>query len=106
MSAARKTGKAAAQLADDVDQPQKDCFDQVARRMLVGPKIIFCGPEPGWLYRLQQGNKSLGVVNNIAWSAINAKRDLQIPIVLSGNTHHYSRYSGTDGVTQLSAGCS
>ncbi|MBH5396377.1 hypothetical protein HZZ13_00915 [Bradyrhizobium sp. CNPSo 4010] len=32
---------------------------------------------------------------------VNAKRNLQIPIVLSGDTHHYSRYSGNDGVTQF-----
>jgi hypothetical protein len=90
-----------AQLADDVDQPQKDYFDQIAQRMEPSSKIILCGPEPEWLYTLQHGNKSLGVVDNIAWSAINAKRDLQIPIVLSGDTHHYSRYSGSDGVTQF-----
>lgn len=90
-----------AQLADDVDQPQKDYFDQIAKRMAKGSKIILCGPEPGWLYTLQHGNKSLGVIDNIAWSAINAKRDLQIPVVVSGDTHHYSRYSGSDGVTQF-----
>ena len=90
-----------AQLADDVDQPQKDYFDTVARSMDPCSKIILCGPEPGWLYTLQAANKSLSVVDNVAWSAINAKRDLTIPIVLSGDTHHYSRYGGNDGVTQF-----
>jgi hypothetical protein len=90
-----------AQLADDVDQPQKDYFNEIAKRMPTGSKIILCGPEPGWLYTLQHGNKSLGVVDNIAWSALNAKRGLQIPIVLSGDTHHYSRYCGSDGITQF-----
>ena len=90
-----------AQLADDVDQPQKDYFDTVARSMDPGSKIILCGPEPGWLYTLQAANKSLSVVDNVAWSAINAKHDLTIPIVLSGDTHHYSRYGGNDGVTQF-----
>jgi hypothetical protein len=90
-----------AQLDDDVDQPQKDYFDLIAKSMPQGSKIILCGPEPGWLYTLQQGNKSLSVVDNIAWSAITAKHGLKIPIVLSGDTHHYSRYSGNDGVTQF-----
>jgi hypothetical protein len=90
-----------AQLADDVDQPQKDYFDLVAKSMPEGSKIILCGPEPGWLYTLREANKSLSVIDNIAWSALNAKRGLQIPIVLSGDTHHYSRYSGSDGVTQF-----
>jgi hypothetical protein len=90
-----------AQLDDDVDQPQKDYFDRIARNMSANSKIILCGPEPGWLYTLKKGNKSLSVVDNIAWSAFNAKANLQIPIVLSGDTHHYSRYSGNDGVTQF-----
>lgn len=90
-----------AQLADDVDQPQKDYFDLIGKRMPKDSRIILCGPEPGWLYTQQANNKSLGVVDNIAWSAINAKRGLQIPLVISGDTHHYSRYSGSDGVTQF-----
>jgi Calcineurin-like phosphoesterase len=90
-----------AQLDDDVDQPQKDYFDLIAKNMAPGSRIILCGPEPGWLYTLQQGNRSLSVVDNIAWSAINAKRGLKVPMVLSGDTHHYSRYSGNDGVSQF-----
>lgn len=90
-----------AQLDDDVDQPQKDYFDLIAKSMDPGSKIILCGPEPGWLYTAQKGSKALSVVDNIAWSAINAKRKLEIPIVLSGDTHHYSRYCGSDGVTQF-----
>lgn len=45
-----------AQLADDVDQPQKDYFDTIAKSMEPHSKIILCGPEPGWLYTLQNGN--------------------------------------------------
>jgi hypothetical protein len=90
-----------AHLDDDVDQPQKDYFDRMAKNMPAGSKIILCGPEPGWLYTLKKGNKSLSVVDNIAWSAVNAKANLQIPIIVSGDTHHYSRYSGNDGVTQF-----
>jgi hypothetical protein len=90
-----------AQLDDDVDQPQKDYFDFIAKSMDPQSKVILCGPEPGWLYTLQKDNKSLSVIDNIAWSAVSAKHDLTIPIVLSGDTHHYSRYSGDDGTTQF-----
>jgi hypothetical protein len=90
-----------AQLDDDVDQPQKDYFDAIAKRMPEGSNIILCGPEPGWLYTLKAGSKSLSVVDNIGWSALNAHRGLNVPVVLSGDTHHYSRYSGDDGMTQF-----
>lgn len=88
-----------AQLDDTVDQPQKDYFDQIAERMEEGSRVILCGPEPGWLYTLQQTSKSFGVVDNVAWSAVRHKAE--VPIVLSGDTHHYSRYAGDDGASQF-----
>jgi hypothetical protein len=90
-----------AQLSDDVDQPQKDYFDLIAREMPENSRIILCGPEPGWLYTETPGSNSLSVLDNIAQSAINAERGLEIALVLSGDTHHYSRYTGNDGVTQF-----
>ena len=91
-----------AQLADDVDQPQKDYFEAIAEKLVPDSKVILCGPEPGWLYTLQANNKSLSVIDNIAWSAHRHKAD--IPIVLSGDTHHYSRYSGNDGTQFITSG--
>jgi hypothetical protein len=38
------------QLDDDVDQPQQDYFEAIARNMPENARIILCGPEPGWLY--------------------------------------------------------
>jgi Calcineurin-like phosphoesterase len=90
-----------AQLEDDVDQPQRDYFSAIARGMPEGANIILCGPEPGWLYTLKQGNKSLAVIDDVGWIALNKHKGLKIPLVLSGDTHHYSRYAGDDGVTQF-----
>ncbi len=90
-----------AQLDDYVDQPQRDYFAAIARGMPQGSSIILCGPEPGWLYTFKRGNKSLGVIDLVARIAADAKKGLNVPIVLSGDTHHYSRYAGDDGVTQF-----
>ncbi|TPN81045.1 hypothetical protein FJ987_25820 [Mesorhizobium sp. CU2] len=90
-----------AQLADDVDQPQKEYFREIAKAMPDNAKIILCGPEPGWLYTGQTGNKALGVMSYIGWIAVNQRRGLTIPLVLSGDTHHYSRYIADDGNTQF-----
>ena len=90
-----------AQLYDDVDQPQKDYFLAIARGMSDNTNIILCGPEPGWLYTHKQGNKSIGVIDEIGWVALNRDKGLKIPLVLAGDTHHYSRYVGDDGVTQF-----
>jgi hypothetical protein len=90
-----------AQLDDDVDQPQKDYFVHIAKGMPPNSNIILCGPEPGWLYTLRQGNRSFQVIDYVAWIAINHCEGARIPLVISGDTHHYSRYEGDDGVTQF-----
>lgn len=90
-----------AQLDDDVDQPQKDYFVHVAKGMPADSNIILCGPEPGWLYTLRQGNGSLKIIDYVAWIALNHCRGVKIPLVISGDTHHYSRYEGDDGMTQF-----
>jgi hypothetical protein len=88
-----------AQLADDVDQPQADYFNTVAKAMPADSRIILCGPEPGWLYTMKANNKALGVLGYVGWIA--KKHDFPVPLVLSGDTHHYSRYEGDDGETQF-----
>jgi hypothetical protein len=40
-----------AQLDDDVDQPQKDYFDLIAKSMDPQSKVILCGPEPDTPFR-------------------------------------------------------
>lgn len=90
-----------AQLDDDVDQPQKDYFAAIAKGMPDNANIILCGPEPGWLYTLKQGSKSFSVIEYVGWIALNRRKGLKLPLVISGDTHHYSRYSGDDGVTQF-----
>ena len=90
-----------AQLDDDVDQPQKDYFAAIAQGMPENANIILCGPEPGWLYTHKHGSKSLDVINEVGWVALARNKGLMIPLVLAGDTHHYSRYAADDGVTQF-----
>src|SRR5262249_14004666 len=59
-----------AQLADDVDQPQKDYFVAIAKAMPGGSNIILCGPEPDWLYTLKKANKSLSIIDYVGWQAL------------------------------------
>jgi hypothetical protein len=89
------------QLDDDMDQPQKDYFVAIAKGMLPDTNIILCGPEPGWLYTRVVGNGSLKIMDYLAWIAINNCKGVRIPLVISGDTHHYSRYEGDDGMTQF-----
>jgi hypothetical protein len=69
------------QLADDVDQPQKEYFVSIASRMPEGSNIILCGPEPGWLYT-RKSDAGRAVLDYLGWIAKNADRDLNITVVI------------------------
>jgi hypothetical protein len=87
-------------LVRDMDQPQADYFVQIAEEMAQGANIILCSAEPGW-YKAESNGDSYRSLTYAAWIAENARKDgqagskdLKIPLVLSGDTHHYARYSG------------
>lgn len=94
-----------AQLDNTIDQPQRDYFSAIAEAMEPDARVILCGPEPGWLYTRDPDSKSLGVYDLIG-DILRAKCPwAQMPLVLSGDTHHYSRYIGaTSGVQFVTAG--
>jgi hypothetical protein len=74
----------------------------MAQAMQPGANIILCSAEPGW-YKAEAKGDSYRTLSYAAWLAQNAKKDLKIPLVLSGDTHHYARYS-SDGAQYITSG--
>ncbi|CCD99035.1 metallophosphoesterase [Bradyrhizobium sp. STM 3809] len=93
------------QLADDMDQPQADYFNLIAQsdQLLPGSRIILCTAEPGWLYT-DTNTKSWEIVDYALGIAAKANKQLTIPLLLSGDTHHYSRYQAGDGTQFVTSG--
>ncbi|MBR0713962.1 metallophosphoesterase [Bradyrhizobium liaoningense] len=91
------------QLADNMDQPQFDYFKHIAAHMPENSRIILCSAEPGWLYTDSNRN-SWEIMEYAAGIAMNAGRGHTIPILLSGDTHHYSRYVGRDDRQYVTSG--
>ncbi len=58
--------------------------------------ILLCSAEPGWFNAENEEERSFRTMSYAAWIAKKTKRNLKIPIVLSGDTHHYSRYAAHD----------
>ena len=85
------------QLADDMDQPQADYFSRIAANMPDNSKIIMCSAEPGWLYT-DTNSKSWDITDFAVGLAVEARKPdgtskgHTVHILLSGDTHHYSRY--------------
>lgn len=88
-------------LVADMDQPQADYFVAVAEIMPQGANIILCSAEPGWYKVDSDSYRSLSYA---AWIAENAGKALKIPLVLSGDTHHYSRYESDSGTQYITSG--
>jgi hypothetical protein len=91
------------QLADNIDQPQFDYFTLIAEGMPPGSKIILCSAEPGWLYT-DTNSKSWEITDYALGIASDADRKLTVPIVLSGDTHHYNRYVGPNNTQYVTSG--
>jgi hypothetical protein len=91
------------QLADDLDDPQEAYFTTIAQRMAPGSKIILCGPEPGWLYTRKSAD-AMEILDEAVSLATRERKHLRVPIVLSGDTHHYSRYSTDSGTQFITSG--
>ncbi len=73
------------QLADNLDDSQRDYFDLMADQTKTGDKIILCIAEPSWLH---QNYDNLHEISMLA-----RKNGAKILAVLAGDWHHYSRYT-------------
>lgn len=97
------------QLGEDIDKPQADFFAAVSKKMPEGAKVIVCASVPSWLEaelsaadaaKRQAFYRGLDYVAGILRDECPSAR---IPLVLSGDLHHYSRYvaqpAGTHFIT-------
>jgi hypothetical protein len=90
------------QLSEDIDAPQAEYFVTVARAMEPNAKIILCSAVPSWL--MAEGTGDDAFYRSLDYTACIARDESQNAIicaVLSGDVHHYSRYSASEGGTQF-----
>lgn len=95
------------QLTEDIDQPQANYFANVARSMPKDAKIILVSGVPSWLKAEDSAENQDGKdqfyrsLDYIAGIAKNECDNATICLVLSGDVHHYSRYSAKEAGTQF-----
>ena len=97
--------------SDDIDAPQLDYFKHQISQMSPNDQVILCVPKPAWIdFEDKQSGKVKGKSHSwTAWHKIEyiqkliSKNGNTVPLILSGDLHHYSRYQGKsalDGTTQ------
>lgn len=88
------------QLADNLDDSQRDYFDLMAEQTGPDDKIILCLAEPSWLH------KNYDNLHEISMLA--RQNGARICAVIAGDWHHYSRYTseilGTQFITSGGGG--
>jgi len=89
------------QLNSDIDQPQKDYFQEIAyKHMLEDDKVILCTSEPSWVYKVihkkDASYKRLKFFEQVFITDdkfnMNGGKKFKLVATLTGDLHHYSRY--------------
>lgn len=82
------------QLGGWIDQPQLAYFDEEAKRMQPGDRLIMATPEPTWLYEPWKP----GASKSIDWFVARHVPDgVTVPLYITGDLHHYAHYATGDG---------
>ncbi len=89
-------------LVKDMDQPQADYFETIVARMPENANIILSSAEPSW-YTAESQSDSYKSLSYAALLAKRSNKNFRIPLILSGDTHHYARYLG-DGSHYITSG--
>jgi hypothetical protein len=90
------------QLGSDIDKPQVEYFQGIAKEMKPDDGIIICNAEPHWLYEtlynldFAQGSDNLHFLEGILAG--------QIRVFLSGDRHYYRRHADARGRQKIIAG--
>ena len=92
------------QLAGYIDQPQIDYFRHVARYwMEPGSKLILCIGQPSWAYVDPNDPKpafdNFSYLERLAEAEVDDQKNSmghQLKLVLTGDSHHYSRFTEDD----------
>ena len=100
------------QLSANIDKPQLDYFDEVAKQMRPGSDIILCTAEPSWVYAETDARQERDPIlrekikeetyHNLGHlqDKVVQKHGHRIVVGLAGDAHNYTRYESVDGDRQ------
>jgi hypothetical protein len=88
-----------AQFDTHLDQAQLDYFRRAAADMRPGDQVILCVAQPSWLWT-EEDARSFSRIDHFIRDVV-AARGARVPLVLTGDRHHYSHYAEVDGVRHL-----
>jgi hypothetical protein len=88
------------QFDDYLDAPQLEYFRAAAERLEPGDAVILCTSTPSWVPAGSGGKtKGYDTIEFFTREFIRP-RHATVPLMLTGDKHHYARYAERDGTTQ------
>jgi hypothetical protein len=88
------------QFDDYVDAPQLAYFKDAAEHLQRGDAVILCTSTPAWVPAGSGGpTKGYDTVEFFLREIVR-KREATVPLMLTGDKHHYARYAEQDGAAQ------
>ncbi|HKF32410.1 MAG TPA: hypothetical protein VKB37_08555 [Jatrophihabitantaceae bacterium] len=89
-----------AQLTSYIDEPQLAYFRGAATELRPGDGVILCWPTPAWAHRNPEDYDPIDFFDRDIIRPTGAS----IRVMLSGDYHHYARYSSDDGSERITCG--
>jgi hypothetical protein len=82
-----------------LDDPQVEYFREVAKQLSPGDRVILCTPQPSWL-QAEEDPRAYDTTDYFVRTIID-RSGAELALMLTGDLHHYARYSELDGERQL-----
>ncbi|HEX6500403.1 MAG TPA: metallophosphoesterase [Micromonosporaceae bacterium] len=83
-----------AQFGAYLDDPQMRYFHDAAQQLQPGDRVILCPPSPGWV-EAQHDPHAYDTIDYFVRTVL-APRGVDVKLMISGDLHHYARYTGPD----------
>ena len=77
-----------------IDDPQLRYFSKVAEQLRPGDKVILCPPAPSWVEAVDDRH-AYDSTDYLVRTVI-APTGAEVKVMISGDLHHYARYSGPE----------
>ncbi|WP_460545175.1 metallophosphoesterase [Glycomyces halotolerans] len=88
-----------AQFDAHLDRPQLEYFKRAARDLQRGDQVILCVPQPSWVWT-EDNPRSFDRIDHFIRDVV-AERNAEVPLILTGDRHHYAHYAEVDGARHL-----
>ena len=86
-----------------LDEAQLSYFRRIAEKLCPGDAVLLCTAKPSWVPKSPDDVEAYATLDFFEREVIRPKQ-ASVRLALTGDRHHYSRYSADDGAQKITAG--